>query len=53
MVICEEEGRLVLESADEGVTRAQALVRSFAPGAKGVVDEFSAERRAEAEREDD
>ena len=52
LVIREEEGRLVLESADEGITRAQALVRSFAPSAKGVVDELSAERRAEAERED-
>ena len=53
LVIREEEGRLVLESADEGITRAQAIVRSFAPGVRGVVDELSAERRAEAEREDD
>ena len=53
LVIREEEGRLVLESADEGITRAQAIVRSFALDAQGVVDEFSAERRAEAEREDD
>ena len=53
LVIREEEGRLVLESADEGVTRAQAIVRSFAPNVQGVVDELSAERRAEAEREDD
>ena len=51
LVIREEEGRLVLENADAGVTRAQAIVRRFASDAKGVVDEFSAERRAEAERE--
>ena len=47
----EEEGRLVLESADEAITRAQDIVRRFAPDAVGVVDELFAERRAEAERE--
>ena len=51
IVIREEEGRLLLESLDDAVTRAQALVRRFAPDATGVVDEFLAERRAEAERE--
>ncbi len=52
LVIREEEGRLVLESADEVITRAQDIVRRFAPDATGVVDELSAERRAEAEREE-
>lgn len=52
LVIREEEGRFVLESADEAITRAQGIVRRFAPDAAGVVDELSAERRAEAERED-
>ena len=51
LVIREEEGRLVLESADEAINRAQDIVRRFAPDAVGVVDELSAERRAEAERE--
>ena len=52
LVIIEENGRLVLESADEAITRAQDIVRRFAPDAVGVVDELFAERRAEAERED-
>ncbi len=52
LVIREEDGRLVLESADEAITRAQDIVRRFAPDAVGVVDELFAERRAEAERED-
>ena len=51
LVIREEEGRLVLESADEAITRAQDIVRRFALDATGVVDELSGERRAEAERE--
>ena len=51
LVIREEDGRLVLESADEAITRAQDIVRRFAPDAVGVVDELFAERRAEAERE--
>ena len=52
LVIREDSGRLVLESADEAITRAQEIVRRFAPEVVGVVDELSAERRAEAERED-
>ena len=52
VVIREEDGRLVLESMDDAIDRAQALVRRFAPGATGVVDEFLAERRIEAARED-
>ena len=51
VVIREEDGRLLLESVDDAIGRAQALVRQFAPDAKGVVDEFLAERRAEAEHE--
>ena len=51
LVIREEDGRLLLESADEAITRAQDIVRRFAPDAAGVVDELSAERRAAAERE--
>ncbi len=52
LVIREEDGRFLLESADEAVTRAQAIVRRFAPDAAGVVEELLAERRDEAERED-
>ena len=53
LVIRDEDGRLVLESADEAITRAQDIVRRFAPDAVGVVDELSAERRAEAAREEE
>ena len=50
IIIHEEDGRLVVESADDAVRRAQAIVRRHAPHAAGVVDELLAERRAEAER---
>jgi AbrB family looped-hinge helix DNA binding protein len=52
IVIREEEGRLMLESADDGIHRAQAIVRRFVPDAGQVVDEFLNERRAEAAHED-
>ncbi|MGI3901972.1 MAG: AbrB/MazE/SpoVT family DNA-binding domain-containing protein [Janthinobacterium lividum] len=52
IVIREEEGRLMLESADDGIRRAQAVVRRFAPNAVKVVDELLDERRAEAAHED-
>ena len=51
IVIREEQGRLVLESATDSIRRAQAIVQRFAPGALGVTEEFLAERRAEAVRE--
>ncbi len=51
IVVREEDGRLLLESLDDAIGRAQALVRRFAPDATGVVDEFLADRRAEAEGE--
>ena len=51
LVIREDEGRLVLESVDDAVRRAQALVRRYAPAAQGVADELLAERRADAARE--
>lgn len=41
----------MLESVDDAVRRAQALVRRYAPGAQGVTDELLAERRADATRE--
>ena len=48
LVIREDEGRLVLESVDDAVRRAQALVRRYAPTAQGVTEELLAERRADA-----
>ena len=49
--VAEDEGRLVLESVDDAVRRAQALVRHYAPSAQDVADELLSERRADAERE--
>lgn len=51
LIIREDEGRLVLESVDDAVRRAQALVRRYAPEAQSVADELLTERRAEASRE--
>ncbi len=51
LIIREDGGRLVLESVDDAVRRAQALVRQYAPAAQGVTDELLAERRIDAARE--
>ena len=51
LIIREDEGRLLLESVDDAVRRAQALVRRYAPKARGVTDELLTERQAEASRE--
>jgi bifunctional DNA-binding transcriptional regulator/antitoxin component of YhaV-PrlF toxin-antitoxin module len=51
LIIRRDEDRLVLESVNDAVRRAQALVRQYAPEAAGVTDEFLAERQAEAMRE--
>lgn len=51
LIIREDEGRLVLESVDDAVRRAQALVRRYAPAAQNVTDELLAERRIDAGRE--
>lgn len=51
LIIREDDGKLVLESVDDAVRRAQALVRRYAPTAQGVTDELLSERRADAARE--
>lgn len=48
LIIRQDEGRLILESIDDAVRRAQALVRRYAPDAQGVADELLTEHRAEA-----
>lgn len=47
----DESGALVIETREQGLRRAQALVRKYVP--KGVLlsEELIAERRAEAARE--
>jgi len=51
LIIREDDGKLVLESVDDAIRRAQALVRRYAPRAQGVTDDLLAERRADAVRE--
>ena len=51
LIIRQDEGKLVLESVDDAVRRAQALVRRYAPAVQGVTDELLFERRADAARE--
>jgi len=46
-----ENGALVLESIHTAVARAQAMVRKYVPAGTNLVDEFIAERHAEAARE--
>ncbi len=51
LLVREDDGRLVLESVDDAVSRAQALVRRYAPATRDVTDSFLAERRADGARE--
>jgi bifunctional DNA-binding transcriptional regulator/antitoxin component of YhaV-PrlF toxin-antitoxin module len=52
VVIAEvEDGRLVLESYDARIDRLQARLAKYKRPGESVVDEFIAEKRAEAARE--
>jgi antitoxin PrlF len=46
-----EEGALVVETREQGLRRARALVRKYIPEGVNLSDELIAERRAEAARE--
>jgi len=46
-----EEGALVLETREQGLRRARALLRKYIPEGVSLSDELIAERRAEAARE--
>jgi AbrB family looped-hinge helix DNA binding protein len=46
-----EDGELRLMSLDASIKRVQAMVAKYTKGRTGLVDEFIAERRREAERE--
>ena len=48
-----EEGALILETREQGLRRAQALVRRYIPEGTMLSDELIADRRAEAARESD
>ncbi len=47
----EEKGKLVLQSRQQALREAQAIVRSFVPKGVSLVDELIAERREAARRE--
>jgi bifunctional DNA-binding transcriptional regulator/antitoxin component of YhaV-PrlF toxin-antitoxin module len=46
-----EEGALVVETRDQGLRRARALLRKYVPEGVFLSDELIADRRAEAARE--
>lgn len=48
-----EEGALVVETRDQGLRRARALLRKYVPEGVSLSDELIADRRAEAARESD
>jgi bifunctional DNA-binding transcriptional regulator/antitoxin component of YhaV-PrlF toxin-antitoxin module len=50
-VALDEAGSLVIETREQGLRRARALVRKYVPGGVRLSDELIADRRAEAKRE--
>jgi AbrB family looped-hinge helix DNA binding protein len=46
-----KDGEALIFSQDQGIRKAQELVRKYVPEGVSLVDELIAERRAEAERE--
>ena len=46
-----EEGALVVETREQGLRRARALLRKYIPEGVNLSDELIVERRAEAARE--
>ncbi|MGA2773100.1 MAG: AbrB/MazE/SpoVT family DNA-binding domain-containing protein [Bryobacteraceae bacterium] len=46
-----EEGALLVETREQGLRRARALLRKYIPEGVNLSDELIAERRAEAARE--
>lgn len=52
LVATVENGALILEPIEVSIRRAQELVRKYIPEGVSLADEFIADRRAEAARED-
>jgi len=50
-VALDESGSLVIETREQGLRRARALVRKCIPAGVRLSDELIADRRAEAKRE--
>lgn len=51
VIVRVEDNELRILTRSEAVKRAQSLVRRHVKGSRSLVDELSAERRAEAKRE--
>ena len=51
VVLLLEEGSLRIVTPQEGIRRAQALVRSYVPQGRKLSDELIEERRQESQRE--
>nr|WP_298961838.1 AbrB/MazE/SpoVT family DNA-binding domain-containing protein [uncultured Methylobacterium sp.] len=52
VILTQDEDGIRITTADQALKRIRALAAPFAQGRSSVVDEFLAERRAEAARED-
>jgi bifunctional DNA-binding transcriptional regulator/antitoxin component of YhaV-PrlF toxin-antitoxin module len=52
LVAVDESGALVLETRDQGLRRARALVRKYIPAARKLSDELVRDRRKEASVEE-
>jgi hypothetical protein len=50
-VVVTEQGSLVVETREQGLRRARALMRKYIPEGVSLSDELIAERRTEAARE--
>ena len=51
-VVVTEQGSLVVETREQGLRRARALMRKYIPEGASLSDELIADRRAEAAREE-
>jgi bifunctional DNA-binding transcriptional regulator/antitoxin component of YhaV-PrlF toxin-antitoxin module len=52
LVAVDESGALFLETRDQGLARARALVRNYIPRTRRLSDELVRDRRREAAREE-
>ena len=52
VILTQDEDGIRISTVDQALKRIRALAAPFAQGRASVVDEFLAERRAEAARED-
>ena len=51
VTLCLEDGEVRIITVDQGIRRAQEMVRQWFPEGRSLADELIAERRAEAARE--